>query len=615
MALTPADITQITNLIAAQLAANRIKISQLPVAGTLTRDAIFPVVDNGSTQSVTMAVLQEMGFVVVPVGQDLRAMDPDALIDGQMFYITGVDTPNDGGEGPWIYDANSLAVDNIGTVIAPDSGIGRFLRQWDGPLNVKWFEAKGDGVTNDTNAIALTIAAAAMGSGYPTSVQRARAVYLPVGNYLVDSIELPFSGMVFQGDSRGGTFITYTGASEKGIYTPPGDGTNAAINLTLRDFTQNLTNMLDTADYRGIQIENSYGNNLTDIYTLNSGTTRYALAIYHDCYTTKVTNCSFLNILVEGHDGNLRTIQHTFDNVDAYHFVIKYAGNITIENSAIQGNYPEKFLLDTVNGLTVQNCDIENGPGGTSEIIFRGNCGQLNAIGNLLNGSNLTLVSAYGNTLVPGAICDPDVIGFLNPNPNTGTDQYAYRKNNGVVYDPSVNGRYSFIFGNGTSPDTPLVYDRLLNMYFGRRRGTNDSTPFIEREAGEVIERSEGTSGSPIALTTNVAMQLATDIELDGGIWEAQGYVYVENQGGGTTVTALAIGIQDTVATPQADRNAAWYGFDPTSETAKASISIIPFKIPVDAGDTATIKLVVYALFSGGSGLKCWGGFQATRQG
>ncbi len=170
MSLSPADITQITNLIATQLAAARVKISDLPGVGPgFTTAGVFPFVDNGSTQKISLAQILAKGFRTLPVGQDLRGIDTTTIDDGAMFYITGILTPNDGGEGLWFYDASSVAADNVGTVISPDDGQGRFLRQFDGPFYPEWFGAVGDGATDDYTPIQSCInACAAYGGGRET---------------------------------------------------------------------------------------------------------------------------------------------------------------------------------------------------------------------------------------------------------------------------------------------------------------------------------------------------------------------------------------------------------------------------------------------------------------
>lgn len=83
----------------------------------------------------------------------LKAQSVVGLPDGQVIMTRGYYTENDGGQGTYVYDSGSVAVDNGGTVIAPAIGTGRFLLFVANVISVKQFGAKGDGVTDDATPI------------------------------------------------------------------------------------------------------------------------------------------------------------------------------------------------------------------------------------------------------------------------------------------------------------------------------------------------------------------------------------------------------------------------------------------------------------------------------
>ncbi len=94
--------------------------------------------------------------------------------DGEIIETSGYTTAGDGGRATYRYDASSTATADDGSVIAPDSGTGRFLLQ-DAVPNLRQFGAAGDGTTDDTSAIDAASAWLAVGGD--------RALKLTDGTY------------------------------------------------------------------------------------------------------------------------------------------------------------------------------------------------------------------------------------------------------------------------------------------------------------------------------------------------------------------------------------------------------------------------------------------------
>lgn len=80
---------------------------------------------------------------------DLRARGVPILYES--VQLLGFYAPGDGGGGLFYWDAANVEDDNLGTIIEPDShtGAGRWMRDFSGARNVRWFGATGDGVTDD----------------------------------------------------------------------------------------------------------------------------------------------------------------------------------------------------------------------------------------------------------------------------------------------------------------------------------------------------------------------------------------------------------------------------------------------------------------------------------
>jgi len=72
----------------------------------------------------------------------------------ETIFLKGHSTEGDGGEGLFYWESTSLQNDNDGTIIQVTSvATGRWKRNFDDAVNVKWFGAKGDGAKDDTGAI------------------------------------------------------------------------------------------------------------------------------------------------------------------------------------------------------------------------------------------------------------------------------------------------------------------------------------------------------------------------------------------------------------------------------------------------------------------------------
>lgn len=145
---------------------------------------------------------------------DLKALDVSQIPDKMQALVGGYHAHGDGGGGQFYYDASASDADNGGTVIAPNAGAGRWNRIYSGTVNVKWFGAKGDGVTDDQTAITNAVA-----TGLP--------VYFPAGEFLhSDIITITASGISGDGatstlratdNTKSAVFLTGNGKFVKNI--------------------------------------------------------------------------------------------------------------------------------------------------------------------------------------------------------------------------------------------------------------------------------------------------------------------------------------------------------------------------------------------------------------
>lgn len=133
---------------------------------------------------------------------------PHVQVRGSANAVTGIN-------GLFAWDATSTATDNGGTVIKPTDvggGAGRWKRIYTDAIDVRWFGATGDGVTDDTTAIQNAITAA-ISVGNETSVSRKGVARLrfTLGTYLITA-PLQFHSVQFLDVDFGGSTIRVSGA-------------------------------------------------------------------------------------------------------------------------------------------------------------------------------------------------------------------------------------------------------------------------------------------------------------------------------------------------------------------------------------------------------------------
>lgn len=116
------------------------------------------------------------------------------LIDGTItpqVEVLGYYAKNDFGGGLFYWDSASTEADNGGTIIqATGVATGRWKRRIDKQVNVRWFGAKGDAVTNDYTAFSNALA-----TGY--------TLYIPKGEYYLASTITISTPVKIYGDGIG----------------------------------------------------------------------------------------------------------------------------------------------------------------------------------------------------------------------------------------------------------------------------------------------------------------------------------------------------------------------------------------------------------------------------
>lgn len=225
--LTESQLADINIIVADLTGADTIGIVATAF-DTIGVDALQDVAENiGDVELVAEAVANGSLTVTKDTYDALTAIPAASRSNDVVVYVAGRLAVGDGGEGFWRFSATSTATANGGTILAPDAGTGRWLRQYDGGINVKWFGAVANGISDCSNAIAAAISAAI--------VSGAKKVTFSGGTYLVQSAGAfnlgasTVNGFTFEGDGMAVTTIqfinsnTSIAASSNYLYTNDND--------------------------------------------------------------------------------------------------------------------------------------------------------------------------------------------------------------------------------------------------------------------------------------------------------------------------------------------------------------------------------------------------------
>jgi|GEM_PF-4082870 hypothetical protein len=215
-----------------------------------------------------------------------------------IIFVQGYTSINDGGEGFFQYvSTDTSSADNGGTIIVDASG-HRYYRADAGNVNVRWFGAKGDGVSNDTTAIQAADTYARSFGG---------TVFFPAGTYMVSQLVL-YTGSNWRGVGRNATTIKQIiGSNTDLIY-----GNNSNANWG----SSSPTLIVDGFQLQGITLNGNW--NAGSGNTSGSGIAAYcARPILRDVF---ITNCAQYGMRTEFTDSSAGgadtfTMEGFFENV------------------------------------------------------------------------------------------------------------------------------------------------------------------------------------------------------------------------------------------------------------------------------------------------------------
>jgi hypothetical protein len=282
-------------------------------------------------------IVETANSVVVHVATiaSLKAISVMSVANGQQVYVSGYATPGDGGQGLFSYNTSSVAADNGGTIIAPISGTGRWLRADTAAYcRPEWWGGFPDASTDCASAL-------------QKALNLGPQVRLSQGTYVIGSTVSLRENRTMIGAGEWTSIVRFTGSGSALTFVPFAEG-----DLTLQDL--NITGTNTGATY-AIDATNGYHISLFRVAVIGGGRfTGGAIRIH----TLKPGNAAVWSILA----CELMQTRGDGITIDGN----GGTGGLYVAHCRIQGNAGKGLNITTTpgNDLICISNDIEGNGGG-----------------------------------------------------------------------------------------------------------------------------------------------------------------------------------------------------------------------------------------------------------
>jgi len=171
----------------------------------------------------------------------MTALTKATLTDGDIAYVDAYATDGDNGGGKFYWDASSSATAAQGIVAASDeAGTGRWIRQFNGPVDVRYCGA----------VVSPTVSTTACAAAHTYAEVNGLAVYYPEGTWLRASQTISTNGATVFGAGKSVTTIKLTDTTNNYVFYATG-----VDDMEFRDFSIDGNKANNATISQGFRIE------------------------------------------------------------------------------------------------------------------------------------------------------------------------------------------------------------------------------------------------------------------------------------------------------------------------------------------------------------------------
>ncbi|WP_162903148.1 glycosyl hydrolase family 28-related protein [Taibaiella koreensis] len=362
----------------------------------------------------------------------------DGAFDGQTVNVSGYYTTNDGGGGTFYWDAGNLDSANDGTIFTGATpAAGRWKRIFSNTVDVKWFGAKGDNVTDDTVALQKALDFVAI---------HAYDLHLSMGTYRVTT---PASGthVLLLDLYQRNTLNIFGDGTAQSVIHYDADLSNPNANCDVFKILGTIGNTFEISNFSVLGNNNANvrgrGLSLEYMTTVTARNLKLQLldtGIYlKDVLSSNFLNvsCNYCRVGVEGKGEGGRPGPNDFGVLPpnlinftsgylssnfSYGAILSRLHSVTFLASSFEGNgaqgdsgtgglYCYFDAANGANGININNCYFEGNAGGADITVDNAGSGTHTFSGNTFNRLNATAYT-INNILINGNGSNPATFGL-----------------------------------------------------------------------------------------------------------------------------------------------------------------------------------------------------------